>query len=185
VRRLNQREVDEIRTRALTQQIITAVKQRNARPDVQHVRFHKGKITAPSMGKGNPPSDTDRHPWERGLNLVVHCEYIPPSTTVAVLRILHEAKLAKKDGARTGHGWNLDNISGHVADLQRDPQTKLNVQRRATEATAVEKMQLEKLAAMQQRSKMKESLEAKSKQIVGVRKMHDKIKPKVIIDSGD
>lgn len=45
---------------------------------VKHLRFPRNDITEYMLRDGNPPADSERHPHERGIDLVVDLTRIPP-----------------------------------------------------------------------------------------------------------
>lgn len=124
--RLDQRLVDEIRLRVITTRLVAAVTHGIKKPDVAHLRFHIPKFSRDGAGnvtaiKGyslhlwNPPADSDRHPWERGLRLEVDVGEIPATVARAVK---HLRKQKRSEGEAVA-AWNQDEIKRLVAAGER------------------------------------------------------------------
>ena len=97
--KLKQIDVDQIRLDAMTRKLIRCVKYNDDPDEVSHLRFPSARHDAYYMVKGNPPSDTDRHPWEKGLRLVMHIGNIPDSCRRAVkdlMQLQHDHSLSEK-----------------------------------------------------------------------------------------
>jgi hypothetical protein len=88
---LSQREVDQIRLNVLSSWLVRKCKTEDYTKQVRHLRFPENRTTKYMRRDGNPPSDTDRNPWERGLRLELDLGEIPESVRKAVadLRTLH------------------------------------------------------------------------------------------------
>lgn len=98
MQRLEQRDVDQIRLDAMTRKLIRCVKYDDDPDEVSHLRFPKPTTDAYYQVKGNPPSDTDRHPWERRLRLVMHIGPVPEGVRRAVkdlLQLHHDHDLSE------------------------------------------------------------------------------------------
>lgn len=90
---LPQKEVDKKRFDIAAQLIVSHVKMQQPNVPVHHIRFLDGKTCRSyQVREGNPPADTDRKPWERGLNLEIDVGYIHPSLARLVMWVRKKAR---------------------------------------------------------------------------------------------
>lgn len=110
--KLRQEDVDEVRYSVLTSLLVAHVRSgAKDKPRVRHLRFHEPRTSAYELRDWNPPSDTDRHPWERGLRLEIDVGDIPPSVASAVRALI---KAQRQEGNKAP-GWNVDGVRDIVA----------------------------------------------------------------------
>lgn len=129
IRKLTQRLVDERRTGILTGMLVKAVRERNPRPGVHHVRFRRPDVTTWEVREGNPPPDVvnrrlaegdvppmqTRFPWEKGLNLVLDLGYIKPETALHVMKLIKEREMS----ANKMPDWKIPEIAQHTVNLMK------------------------------------------------------------------
>ena len=97
---LPQELVDEKRLDIWGSLVVQHVKQRKAKVGLRHVRF----LDRPStrcyvVRKGNPPPDSERKPWEKGLRLEIDVGTIHPSLALFIMRQVSERRRSSEASA--------------------------------------------------------------------------------------
>jgi hypothetical protein len=95
-----QHDVDQVRIPVLNTRLVQAVVSGIVKPPIAHLRFPAPRLAMYLLRdygltqkvNFNPPPDSEREPWERGLRLEIDVGPIPPSVRKAVLQVLRERK---------------------------------------------------------------------------------------------
>lgn len=158
--RLKQEDVDIVRLRVFAARVLASIETGNARPPVTHIRFpkpHTRSYRGPSgcnmfhKENRNPPPDSFRHSWERGLNLEIDIGYIEPSLASKVGMALYNAK--KVDGRRY-----LYALAHDIAKRCKAQGYRWYIGDHDAGMTAVEDMKLHKDRTRERRGRMAHSM---------------------------
>ena len=112
---LRQQDVDEIRLRVITTMIVSAVFRGIKKPDVHHLRFPKPHLEGYQYRKWNPPPDSERNTWERGLRLELDPGEIPAS----VARSVAHLRKQRKQESLAAPDWSLPEVRRLVLERER------------------------------------------------------------------
>lgn len=167
--RLTQEAVDEVRLRVLSAVLVSSIKLRNPNPPVQHLRFPRNGVQAYQLRDGNPPSDTDRHPWERGLKLWIDLGYIEPGVVLCVDKAI---KAGKRNNAKAAQ-WAMAPVIHALIERLTARGERMALPKIAKPETETEARVREDLEVAERRQKMLPSIIAASKSIRGYRKIEN------------
>lgn len=120
--RLPQKEVDRIRFDVQASLVVQGVKDRNPHVPLYHLRFLKGNTVRSYIArKGNPPPDSERKPWERGVRLEVDVGFIEPELALFVMRQISQRR---RDSEAAGD-MNTASIRKRIADGVSEEASKI------------------------------------------------------------